>query len=124
MNWFRHPGAVSKFWISACAALAMLIALTLIGSTARAQSSSGSLDGTVLDASGAIVPGANVTLKNQSSGDERQAVSNGAGFFSFAAVPPGTYTVRVERQGFVTWAAKDIPIGFGSAQYFGRGTRS
>jgi len=113
MNWFRHPSAVSRLWISACVALAMLIALTLTGGIVRAQSSSGSLDGTVLDATGAIVPGANVTLKNQSSGDERQAVSNGAGFFSFAAVPPGTYTVKVERQGFVTWAAKDIAMTSG-----------
>ncbi|HWG21888.1 MAG TPA: carboxypeptidase-like regulatory domain-containing protein [Terracidiphilus sp.] len=113
MNSFRHPIAVSRRWLSVWVALALFAALILMDPAARAQSSSATLDGTVLDASGAIVPGANVALKNQASGDERTVVSNGEGFFNFAAVPPGTYSLTVSRQGFATWVAKDIVLNSG-----------
>ncbi len=65
-----------------------------------AQSTNGTLTGTVDDASGAVIPGANVTLKNVNSGDERKTVTNNDGFFSINAVPPGDYTVLIEAKGF------------------------
>lgn len=112
MKLFRHRIAIPGF---SFLALAVLVAMTLIlpGSTANAQSSSATLDGTVLDSSGAVVPGATVILKNQASGDERKIVSNGEGFFNFAAVPPGTYTVKVSMQGFASWEGKDITLTSG-----------
>jgi Carboxypeptidase regulatory-like domain len=108
-----HPVGVFRIWAGALATLAILVALILPGQAARAQTSSATLDGTVFDVSGAIVPGATVTLRNQASGDERGAVSNGAGFFSFAAVPPGNYSLAVERQGFARWVAKGIVLSSG-----------
>ena len=114
MNSFRHSSAGQEFWMSVRAALALIVALVLTGPVAKAQSSSASLDGTVYDVSSALVPGASVILKNQASGDQRIEVSNSAGFFSFAAVPPGTYSVTVTRQGFATWEAKDITLDSGA----------
>ncbi len=113
MSFFRSPISAFRFW--AAAGLTLLVAIAMISTapTARAQSSSATLSGTVLDVTGAIVPGATVTLKNQATGDKRDAVSNGDGFFNFAAVPPGTYTVRVTRQGFAAWQAGGIVLSSG-----------
>jgi hypothetical protein len=110
MNWFKQPTAVSKGWLALLAAVAMVAVLFVTTPTANAQTSSATVNGTVQDTSGAVVPGASVTLKNQASGDERTEVSNGDGFFNFAAVPPGTYSVIVTRQGFKNWQAKDINV--------------
>jgi len=110
MNWLKQPMAVSKGLFTLFAALAVVAVLFVTTPIATAQSSSATVNGTVLDTSGAVVPGASVTLKNQASGDERTEVSNGDGFFNFAAVQPGTYTLAVSRQGFKNWQAKDINV--------------
>ena len=77
---------------------------------ALAQQTSATLTGTVQDASGAVVADAAVTLKNEASGDLRSTVSNGDGYFTFAAVPPGAYTVSVEKAGFSVWETKSIVL--------------
>ncbi|WP_158615467.1 carboxypeptidase-like regulatory domain-containing protein [Acidipila sp. EB88] len=64
------------------------------------QGTTATLNGTVTDASGAVIPNADVTLINQASGDKRLGKSNGAGDFSFSAVPVGDYEVDVKSAGF------------------------
>jgi hypothetical protein len=89
----------------------VLAALVLpIQPPALAQTTSATLTGTVFDASGAVVGNATVSLKNEASGDLRSTVSNGEGYFTFAAVPPGTYSVTVEKDGFRTWEAKSVAL--------------
>jgi len=112
MKKFRHPIAMLSVSLSAWA-VAILAVLFLAAPTAKAQTSSATLDGTVLDAASAVIPGATVILKNEASGDERSVVSNGEGFFNFAAVQPGTYSLTVTRQGFATWTAKGISVSSG-----------
>jgi carboxypeptidase family protein len=113
MNLFRHPIAIPRFPVAAWAAVAIIAAMLFAAPTANAQTSSATLDGTVLDSSNAVVPGATVTLKNEASGDQRSNVSNGEGFFNFAAVQPGSYSLTVTREGFATWTAKGISISSG-----------
>jgi hypothetical protein len=62
----------------------------------------GTITGDVKDASGAIIPGATVTATNSSTNATREMQSNEAGAYTFAALPPGPYVVRVELQGFRT----------------------
>lgn len=102
-----------RLWVSAWVALAILLVPTLTGPVANAQSSSATLDGTVFDTTGAVIPDATVILKNQASGDERRLESNGSGFFLFAALPPATYTITVTRDGFSKWQGKDIVLTSG-----------
>src|SRR5215469_3227871 len=96
------------------AALRLLAASLCIGGflcqPALAQTTSATLTGTVFDASGAVVPDAMVTLKNEASGDLRSTKSNGEGYFTFASVPPATYSVTVEKENFKTWTAKGIVL--------------
>ncbi len=72
------------------------------------QTVSASLNGTVKDASGAVVPGANVVLMSESSGAARTTVTNHSGYFSFPSLLPGTYTVTVNKPGFASWEQKGL----------------
>lgn len=67
-----------------------------------AQSDLGGISGFVKDPSGASIPGAKVTVKNN-SGVERQATTNQSGYYSITNVPPGVYTMTAEAPGFKTY---------------------
>jgi len=67
-----------------------------------------SLTGTVRDASGAVVPGATVVLKNVATGITRKQLTNSAGEYVAAAMPPGGYDVTVTAPGFRTYKAEGV----------------
>jgi len=82
--------------------------LILAAATALAQvETSTSISGLVRDSSGALVPGATVTIKNQATGAERTAKTNSAGFYVFPSVAPGTYDITVTMEGFKRAEVKD-----------------
>jgi hypothetical protein len=91
---------------------ALLLTLVL-PSLSRAQSLTGSISGSVEDAQGGVLPGADVTLTNQDSKTTQRTVTNADGVFVFASVPAGTYGVRVELTGFTAWEATDIVMRLG-----------
>ena len=83
--------------------LAVCLSLVAGAHPALAQSTgSATVRGTIRDPQGAVVPNANVTLVNERTKEERKATTNDEGGYVFAAVTPGTYTVRVESGGFKT----------------------
>lgn len=69
---------------------------------ARAQLSSASVNGTVRDSTGAVIPGANITLLETSTATARTTESNSDGNYAFVDVAPGNYTLEVVKQGFST----------------------
>jgi hypothetical protein len=76
----------------------------------QAQTISASLSGFIEDQTGAIVPGATVTLTNQASKDKRTTKSDSAGLFNFSAVPSGTYQVQITMNGFSSFIERDIML--------------
>jgi hypothetical protein len=90
-----------------------LLLTVLLPSLSRAQSLTGSISGTVADAQGGMLPGADVTLTNQDSKTTQRTVTNSDGVFVFASVPAGTYSVRAELSGFTAWEASDIVMLLG-----------
>lgn len=80
--------------------LVVVIALTACGTVTHAQTITGSISGAVMDSSGGMVPGATVTLTSEKTGQSRGSATNNEGRFNFAALQPGTYALKVERQGF------------------------
>src|SRR5665213_1706920 len=96
---FNSPTA--RFFITVFVVLTG-IGLLLSSSRANAQLSSAAINGTVRDATGAVVPGAQVKLKATSTGTERTTQSNSVGNYAFIDVAPGSYAMEVTRQGFST----------------------
>ena len=86
--------AAKQRWLAAIMVVAS-VALT------AAQTTTGSMSGTVVDDSGQVIPGATVSIVS-ASGEPRTAVTNDVGAFLFSALPPGPYTIRVEMEGFGT----------------------
>lgn len=77
---------------------------------AGAQTTSGEISGRVVDASGAVVPGAQITLMNEETGTRQTAPTNGAGLFVFPSLLPGTYAVSVQSAGFKTYEKRDLHL--------------
>lgn len=110
--------------IAARAALAALMAVTLLPSAAWAQSqaSTGQISGTVLDQQGAAVK-ATVKVKNSETGLEQTKETDSDGLYRFVLLPPGTYTVTASASGFqdavsegnqvVVGRSIDIPLTLG-----------
>ena len=91
------------------AVLALLLSVS-VAVPSFAQRITASIRGTVTDSTGGIVPGANVTVKNESTGFTRSTVTNSAGSYSFAELPTGTYTVEVALDGFKSSIRKGITL--------------
>ena len=95
--------------------LARLLILALVGILAfpafsGAQITRGAVSGTVRDATGAVVPGASVTVTNMDTNISRSAVTDAQGFFRVPALEPGRYQLKAELSGFSTVEFKDIRL--------------
>jgi hypothetical protein len=108
-SFIRWQPFASCFWAFAAIAIALLLG----ASSLNAQLQSGSLSGTVLDTANAVIKGASVTLTNQTTADTRKTVSNDSGYFTFAGLIPGAYSVAVVATGFKTWKQTDITLNVG-----------
>jgi hypothetical protein len=91
-----------------------VLCLALLALNVFAQSERGSITGAVRDASGAVVPSAKITVTNSATNVTVNAVSNDQGEFTVPSLQPGTYTVRIEKQGFRPNEEKGLPVDAGS----------
>src|SRR4051794_8208655 len=80
--------------------LSALGILFLSATSLQAQSISGTILGSVQDATGAAVPGANVTIVNSETRLTRAASTDSSGDYDIPSLPPGTYNISVEMKGF------------------------
>ncbi|MBV8905279.1 MAG: carboxypeptidase regulatory-like domain-containing protein, partial [Acidobacteriia bacterium] len=83
--------------------MTLTVAFTLFASCALAQTTTGTITGTVVDQSGTIIPAARVSVTNEATGDTRTTATTATGDFSFPSLLPATYTVQVEMTGFQTY---------------------
>jgi hypothetical protein len=90
---------------------ALVVVLVLAGfGTAWSQSGTAGLRGTVADAQGAAIPGATVTITNTETGLSRTHVTDSVGEYLFVAMPPGTYQLKIELEGFRTAVFDKVPL--------------
>jgi len=87
----------------------LLVAALLATPSALAQSTA-TLQGTVTDAKGAVLPNATVVLRNRSTSTERTTQTDNDGNYQLAALPPGVYSVEVRVQGFKTQVADQVTL--------------
>ena len=88
----------------------VLAAILMLAATANAQTSRGTVTGTVLDASGAVIPGARVALTGVETGVRLSTDSNAAGVYRFDAVDLGLYKLQVTHPGFRSYSATGINV--------------
>lgn len=103
----RSAAGAARKKLLATAAVTLFV---LSGAIVQAQTTNATLSGLVVDASGARVPGARVTLTNQQTKDVRTTVTNKSGAYSFSAVSTGTYNASFRGTGFGTITESDIEL--------------
>src|SRR5687767_6415158 len=81
--------------------------------TTSAQSSFGRLAGTVFDSTGAVLPGATITLTSELTTQTQTATTSDTGAFLFPQVPPGRYTVTMALAGFRTATFGQVDMNAG-----------
>ncbi len=93
--------------------LLVIVVVGAIVGTPGLATDTGSVSGTVLDPSGAVVPGAAVTLRG-SDGNQRTTSSGEDGSFLFDVIAPGHYAIQVDAQGFKSYHEHDIDVDAGT----------
>src|SRR5258708_2008759 len=78
-----------------------------------AQGTTATVAGTVVDETGAVVPGATVAIVNLGTALRRQATTSGEGRFVLPSLPPGRYTFTTELAGFSTSEVPDLTLNVG-----------
>lgn len=99
--------------IRAVIAAVLAFAVLVPSAFAQSQAANGSIEGTVLDTSGAVLPGVTVTVTNTDTGASRTLVTNESGIYRAPLLPLGTYTVAAELQGFRRFEQTGIPLSVG-----------
>jgi hypothetical protein len=102
-DWEKNMHSVKRI-------LVLSLAAVLSTGLLIAQSFLGSITGTVQDTSGAVIPGAAVTLNSVSTGQQLNAVTNSAGIYLFSNLNPGVYTVTVSHAGFSQMSSSQITL--------------
>ena len=92
----------------------ILVFVLLAAVGLSAQTFRGTILGAVTDPSGAVVPGAKVTVKNTGTGLERSTETSADGSYSLPELPIGTYTVTVTQSGFQTFVATGVTVDVAS----------
>src|ERR1700680_1685401 len=105
----------SKF-IANFSAFAALVLTVLLSVQAHAQVSGGTLSGTVRDAAGAVIPGAQISIKNVATGVTRTVATDTAGFYTAPNLLPGNYEITVSAPGFATQVRAGITLDVGAQQ--------
>ena len=109
----EEPMFRSRFSFAAFSVL--VLAICLVATTPRLSAqSTASITGTVTDPTGAIVPNATVTVRNQATGEERTTQTDAAGLYLVPSLAVGSYRVEVKATGMQTMAAADLPVTVGT----------
>ena len=95
--------------------LAFLAGVLLPG-PARAQNWNSHLEGLITDPSGAVIPQAELTLKNRGSGFSRRTQTNRQGYYSFPLVPVGVYELAIAAPGFATRLVGALTLQVGRSE--------
>jgi outer membrane receptor protein involved in Fe transport len=95
--------------------LCLCLAFSAFNAFAQSEATTGNIEGRVLDQNGAVIPDATVTAKNEATGLEKTATTDGEGNYRVILLPPGAYTVRVQAKGFAASNIfKNVPVTVGS----------
>ena len=103
---------MARSWFVRLLAVLLLAGVAAPG-FAQSQAANGSIEGTITDNSGAVLPGVTVTVTNTDTGGQRVVVSNESGVYRAPLLPLGTYSVAAELQGFKKFEQKGVSLSAG-----------
>lgn len=106
---FRHlrkASTIRKFPLYRCLPVCLVFVSFL--TNAHAQSSTATLSGIVIDQTGAVIPGVKIAVISIAQGFQRNATTNEEGVFIVGHLPPGSYTVKAEHDGFTPAEVRDV----------------
>src|SRR3989442_12530250 len=98
-----------------CFLFSLLLACSLGASVLAQGIELGSIEGTVTDKSGAVVPGVSITVKNKATGFERVVVSDDSGYYRVPGLQPGNYTLTAELSGFSKLVVEEAIVNVGTS---------
>ena len=99
--------------LSRAALSALLTFAFCVAAAAQSQSTTGLIQGTIVDPNGAYVSGASVNVKNTDTGFERTVTSNSDGFFSAPLLPLGKYRLTADASGFSKSVLENVEVSVG-----------
>lgn len=102
----------SRFWIVFILCIGFTT-FSLLSARAQSTVATGSIQGTVTDPNGAVVPGAAITISNKATGQASKTTSSPTGTYASGALVPGDYEVRIEAKGFQTQVL-NVPVQVGN----------
>jgi len=107
----RPPGLLFLMrFMNGVITLTLVVAFQASLTAVYAQGGTATLSGTVTDQNDAVVPGVNVVVISIAQGFERATTTNSEGVYVVPLLPPGTYTVKAERDGFTTAEVSDVVL--------------
>src|SRR5579875_1527690 len=107
-HWSRTMARRASRWIAWTSLSTLTISLWV--GVCRAQTTSGSFVGRVVDPSGGVIPNATVTLQNEGTGIKSAQPTNGTGDYAFNSVQPGVYRLTIAAPGFETKAIEHLNL--------------
>src|SRR6478609_8785779 len=101
-----------RFWLAFILCISFTT-FSLLPAGAQSTIATGSIQGTVTDPNGAVVPGAAITITNKATGQASKFTSSSSGTYASGALIPGEYEVRIEAKGFQTHVLT-VPVQVGN----------
>src|SRR5215468_6478292 len=89
--------------------------LAVLITSAQGQVDQGKIQGTVKDSTGAVVPGVEITIKNDRTGEERGTITADRGDYVLTALKPSQYTVRASLTGFAPKEVTGVQLAVGQS---------
>src|SRR3989441_9984351 len=102
-------------WIKGSSICVLVVLTFALTTRAQTQITTGTIQGTVTDTNGAVVPGASVEIKNLDTNFSKTFTTDEGGRFVALALSPGSYSVTVSKQGFATAVAEKLELTVGQA---------
>src|SRR5882672_2167404 len=100
VSWYKTPTFRRRTMKRLFYSTTLLLVLIALSARAQSPSTGAQLSGTIMDPNGAVVQGANVILRSNTTGTEQSTTTDGGGQYRFLLVPAGQYSLSVAAPGF------------------------
>jgi outer membrane receptor for ferrienterochelin and colicin len=113
----KRRQSLSASWLGKTCFVFLLVLMGMAPSKAQTLKTSGTLEGTISDASGGRIPGVKVSLRQIETNQARTVNADDQGFFRATDLPVGTYEIRIENPGFAPYLHTGVDLDVGTTAH-------